>query len=50
MNTKNYEDAKNYFINNATYGWKYIDCFIMNETLYKELKLDKQSHLNIVLN
>jgi hypothetical protein len=41
MNTKNYEDAKNYFINNATNGWKYIDCFIMNETLYKELKLDR---------
>lgn len=41
MNTNKYEEAKKYFINNATYGWKYIDCFIMNETFYKELKQDK---------
>ena len=41
MQTNNYEEAKAYFINNAHYGCKYIDCFVMCETLYKTLKNDQ---------
>lgn len=40
MRTVNYEDAKEYFINNARNGWKYIDCFVMDYKLYKALKED----------
>ena len=41
MKTNNYEEAKAYFINNAHYGWKYIDCFVISENLYKTLKNDQ---------
>jgi len=40
MKTQNYEEAKRYFTNNAHYGWKYIDCFVMNKKLYELLKED----------
>lgn len=45
MITNNYEEAKKYFMNNVQYGWKYIDCFVMNEKLYTELKSDMSLRL-----
>ena len=45
MKANNYEEAKAYFINNAHYGWKYIDCFVMNEKLYKAIKHDQSIKL-----
>lgn len=37
METTNYQEARSYFISNATYGWKHIDCFIMSERMISKL-------------
>jgi len=37
METTNYQEAKAYFLSNATYGWKHIDCFIMSEMMLEKL-------------
>ena len=40
MQTNNYEEARKYFSNNAQYGWKHIESFIVSEQFYERLLKD----------
>ncbi len=37
MQTNNYEEARRYFNNNAQYGWKHIESFIVSEQMFERL-------------
>lgn len=41
MQTNNYEEARKYFSNNAQYGWKHIESFIVSEQFYERLLKDE---------
>ena len=40
MQTNNYEEARKYFNNNAQYGWKHIESFIVSEQMFERMLKD----------
>lgn len=40
MQTNNYEEARRYFSNNAQYGWKHIESFIVSEQMFERMLKD----------
>ena len=41
MQTNNYEEARRYFNNNAQYGWKHIESFIVSEQMLERMLKDE---------
>lgn len=40
MQTNNYEEARRYFSNNAQFGWKHIESFIVSEQMFERMLKD----------
>ena len=40
MQTHDYEEARRYFSNNAQYGWKHIESFIVSEQMFERMLKD----------
>lgn len=40
MQTHDYEEARRYFSNNAQYGWKHIESFIVSEQMFEIMLKD----------